>query len=565
MDSWFRYNETKNAPIKIYYSKLNLKNITKKDYIHSQKVWNTFKIKDIGGYTDLYVQSDTLQLADVFENFRNMCLKIYELDPSKFVSAPNLAWHACLKKTNIKLELITDMDILLMLEKGIRGRICQVVTPLAKANSKYLKCYDKSIPSSFLKHYDANNLYEGAMSKKLRFKSFEFVDHTQYDEDMIKNYDENSDYGAILMVDVDYPEEVALKHEDIAFLPEKRVINEVEKLTTTLEDKKRYVVHIVTLKQALNHGLKFKKIDKVIEFEQKDWLKPYILMNNEYRHKAQNEFEKKFFKLMNNSVFGKTMENVRNHRDIKLVTTYEKLFKYANEPNMINIKCFSEEFLTIEMRKTVVKMYKPLYLGLTILDLSKVTMYEFYYDYLKQKYGDNVKLCDTDTDSFIMHVKTDDIYVDINNDVNERFDTNNIRKNTNRPITTGVNEKVLHMMKDELGDDEMVESVNVCAKLYSFTKQTPDGKILESTRAKGVKKCVKKKCLHHQDFKDAIVDGKITRCVQRFFRSHRHYVLTEAHNKIAIRARDDKRIWIDGCLSMTYQHGSPTLKSIKNK
>ena len=258
---------------------------------------------------------------------------------------------------------------------------------------------------------------------------------------MIKKYDENSNYGAILMVDVDYPEEVALKHENIAFLLEKRVTNKVEKLIYTLKDQKRYIVHIVTLKQALNHGLKLKKIHKVIEFEQKDWLKPYILMNNEYRTKAQNEFEKNFFKLMNNSVFGKTMENVRNHRGIKLVTTYEKLCKYVNEPNMMNIKCFSKELLAIEMKKTVVKMHKALYLGLTILDLSKVTMYEFYYDYLKQKHGDDVKSYYTDTDSFIIYVKTDDIYVDINNDVNERFDTSNISKNTNRPITTDVNKK----------------------------------------------------------------------------------------------------------------------------
>ena len=179
IDSWSRYNETQNAPFEKYYSKLDLKNITKEDYIHSQKVWNTFKIKDIGEYNDLYVRSDALQLADVFENFRNMCLKIYELDPSKFVSEPNLAWKACLKKTNIKLELITDMNMFLMLEKGIRSGIYQVVTLLAKANNKYLKCYDESIPSSFLKYHDANNLYGGAMRRKLPFRGFEFVDHTQ--------------------------------------------------------------------------------------------------------------------------------------------------------------------------------------------------------------------------------------------------------------------------------------------------------------------------------------------------------------------------------------------------
>ena len=201
------------------------------------------------------------------------------------------------------------------------------------------------------------------MCKKLPFRDFDFVNPSYYDEDLIMNYDEDeNDYGAILEADIEYPKEIALKHEDIAFLPERRKINGVEKLVTTLEDKKRYVVHILALKLALNQGLKLKKVHRVIEFEQKEWLKPYIEMNNNHRRNAKNELEKDFFKLMNNSVFGKTMENVRNPKDIKLVDTYEKLSKYAYEPNFKNIKCFSEDLLAVEMRKVVVRMYKPVYL-----------------------------------------------------------------------------------------------------------------------------------------------------------------------------------------------------------
>ena len=237
MDKWSRFNETSNPSFKKYYGKLYMKNVTKKDYIHSHKVWSVFKIKDIGDYHDLYVQSGTLQLADVFENFRKMCFKIYELDPVRFVSAPNLAWQACLMKTGVELELITDIDMHLMLEKGIRGGICQAIVPLIRANNKYLKDYDKSMPSSFLKYLDANNLYGWAMCKKLPFKDFNFVDPTYYDEDLIKNYsEEENDYGAVLEVDVEYPREVALKHEDLAFLPEKKRINGVDKLITTLKN-----------------------------------------------------------------------------------------------------------------------------------------------------------------------------------------------------------------------------------------------------------------------------------------------------------------------------------------
>ena len=289
------------------------------------------------------------------------------------------------------------------------------------------------------------------------------------------------------------------------------------------------------------------------------------MMNNDHRKDAKNEFEKNFFKLMNNSAFGKTMEKVRNHRNIKLVTTYDKLCKYASEPNFMNVKCFSEDLLAVEMRKTEVIMNKPVYPGQAILDISTTLMYEFYYDYLKIKYADKVKLCYTDTDSFIMYVESDDFYEDLACDVNERFDTSSYSKDTNRPKAAGVNKKLLRMMKDELRDDEMIESVNMCAKLYSYAKQTPDGKVVKNKKAKGTKKCVKKQCLSHQDFKDAVVDGKVTRCIQRGFRSYGHCVFTEIKNKIAISPHDDKRIWIPRNTTMTYQYGSPTLDMILNK
>ena len=186
-------------------------------------------------------------------------------------------------------------------------------------------------------------------------------------------------------------------------------------------------------------------------------------MSNKHRMNAKSNFKKDIFNLTNNSVFGKTMENIRNHRDIKLVTTKEKLIKHAREPNLMNIKCFREDLLAVEMRKTEIKMNKPVYLGQSILDISKTLMDEIYYNYLKKKYGDKIKLCYTDTDSFFIHVLTEDFYKDISDDVKERFDTNNYDKKTNRPLAVGINKKLLGMMKDELDNNEMVKSVNVCA------------------------------------------------------------------------------------------------------
>ena len=197
-----------------------------------------------------------------------------------------------------------------------------------------MKNYDKNIESSYVEYLDANNLYGWAMSQKLPTNSFKWVeDLSQFNENFIKNYDENSDIGHFLEVDIDYPKRLFNLHKDLPFLPERKKVEKVEKRICSMQDKKKYVSHIRTLKQALNHGLKLKKVHGIIQFKQKAWLKVYIDVNTERRKKAKNEFQKNFFKLMNNSVFGKTMENVRNHRDIKLVTSDKRRKRLVSEPN----------------------------------------------------------------------------------------------------------------------------------------------------------------------------------------------------------------------------------------
>ena len=214
--------------------------------------------------------------------------------------------------------------MLLMFEEGIRGGMCQATHRYVKANNKYMNNHDKNNESSYLEYLDANNLYGWAMSQKLFVRNFKWIekdDISKFNEAFIKNYDENSDKGYILQVDVKYPEKIRMLLSDLAFLPERMKINKCIKLTCTIQNKENYVIHIRALQQAINHGLKLKKVYKVIEFRQEAWLKPYIDLNTNLRKQAKSDFEKDFFKLMNNSVFGKTMENVRNHRDIKIVTT----------------------------------------------------------------------------------------------------------------------------------------------------------------------------------------------------------------------------------------------------
>ena len=259
-------------------------------------------------------------------------------------------------------------------------------------------------------------------------------------------------------------------------------------------------------------------------------------MNNELRKVAANDFEKNFYKLMNNALFGKTIENVGKHRNIKLVTTDKKRNKLVSDPNYHTMNYISKDLSIIEMSKTRVKMNKPIYLRLSILDISKILMYEFWYDYMKPKYGNDVKLCYMDTDNFVMNIKTKDFYKDIANDVEKRFDTSDYE--VDRPLPTGKNKKVIGLMKDELGGKIITELVTLRPKTYSYL--TDDGK--EDKKAKGTKKCVIKRMIKFDDYKKCLLNGEVILKSQQRFISKKDDVYTENINKIALSNNDDKRI-----------------------
>ena len=260
--------------------------------------------------------------------------------------------------------------------------------------------------------------------------------HDRYTSEFIKNYNENSNLRYLFEVDIEYPQHLHEIHSHLPFLSEKK-----EKLLATLNDKENCVVHICALKPALTRRLTLKKIHRVIKFRQEGWLKPYIDRNTKLRKEAKNEFEKNFFKLMNNAVFGKMMENVRNHREVKLIVSEVRRKKLASEPNYHSCKVFSEDLMAIEMRKTSVFMDQPIPAGQAILDISKTLMYKLWYDYLKPQYQDKVKLCYMDTDSFIFQIETEDFYEDIANDVNEWFDTSKYTDQEKWPFSIRLNKK----------------------------------------------------------------------------------------------------------------------------
>ena len=537
INSWDRFNETQLPPIDAFYSNLNMSSISEEDYQHTQRVWKEFGIHNLGDYHDLYLRTDVILLANVYEAFRDTCLKHYKLDPAHFYTSPELAWKACLKHTGIKLELLTDPDMLLMFEQGIRGGITQAVSKYASANNKCMgDRFDPKSESSYLQYLDANNLYGWAMSQPLPTGGFKWVD---VNPNEISELATRTDKGYLLEVDVSYPKELHNPHNDLPFMCERMEINGVEKLVPNFRDKKNYVIHIQALNQALQHGLRIDRIHRAIEFDQSSWLKTYIEFNTQLITATTNDFEKDFFKLMNNSVFGKTMENIRKHRNVKLVTTEEKYLHTVTCPNFKSGVLFGENLMGCEMGKIKVVMNKLVYLGQAILDLSKIVMYEFHYDYMVPKYGlEKLKLCYMDTDSLVYDIKTEDFYEDIANDVEARFDTSGYSKTDFRPLPIGLNKKVIGLMKDELGGKIMTDFVALRPKLYSYKKL--DG--LEDKKCKGIKKCVVKKTLTFEDYKACLFNDSTEYRSQLMFRSAKHEVHTIEVNKVALNIDDDKRI-----------------------
>ena len=560
MDNVERFKENKPPPKKAFYSKLSGRGITKTDYKHVWNVWNTFNMKTLKEYHELYNLTDVLLLADVFENFRDLCLKIYKLDPVYYYTTPGLAWDACLKITNIQLELLSDVNMLLMFEKGIRGGISIISNRYGEANNKYMKKFNKKKLNKFLMYLDANNLYGWAESQKLPTHGFKWLTSGEmeklFNNQIVQVWEK---IPCILEVDLEYPKKLHNLHNDYPLCPERVKCGNVEKLIPNLRDKKNYVIHYKNLIQCLKLGMKLKKIHRGIRFVESEWMKSYIDTNAKLRAQAKNKFEMGFFKLMNNSVFGKTIENIRNRVDVKLVNTEEKFKKLVAKPNFKSRKIFNENLISVHMKKTSLTMNKPVYLGMCILDLSKTLMYDFHYNYIILKYGNKAKLLFTDTDSFLYEIETEDFYKDISGDIRDRFDTSDYKEDHPSKIPTGINKKVLGMFKDEAAGKIIKEFVGLRAKLYSYIMEEGE----ENKKCKGVKKQVVEENITHEDYKTCLLTGKEILRKQNILRSYDHEVYTEEVNKIALSAADDKRYLLKDSFD-TLAWGHHRIKKMEN-
>ena len=567
MDSFKKFKE--QLPSKEdFYSILNDEHISDEDYQHAQNVWKKFNLKNMGEYHDLYLQSDILLLADVFENFRKTCLEYYKLDPCHYFTSPALSWDAMLKMTNIKLELMTDIDMFQFIEKGLRGGISYIANRYGEANNKYMKEYDEKAPSKYIMYLDANNLYGWAMSQYLPTGGFRWMTEKQINKINLDKYKDDSKKGLILEVDLEYPKELHDLHNDYPLAAEKiKVTNDmlsdyskkisdkynistglVHKLIPTLSNKNKYVIHYRNLQLYINLGLKLTKIHRVLEFNQSPWLKQYIDFNTEKRKNAKNAFEKDFFKLMNNSVFGKTMENIRKRVDVRLVTDEKKLLKLASKPTYVSSKIFNENLVAVHKIKETLTFNRPAYVGMCILDLSKTLMYDFHYNYIKDKYKEKARLLFTDTDSLTYEIEAKDVYKDFWKD-KDRFDNSDYPESS--PYFDKTNKKVIGKFKDEAAGIPIIEFIGLRSKMYSYIKDIGKG----GKTAKGIKKNVIKNNITHDNYKSTLLNKDQMYHKMKTIRSENHELSSYEINKVSLSCFDDKRyIHEDGKTSYAYGH-----------
>ena len=417
-------------------------------------------------------------------------------------------------------------------------------------------------------YLDANNLYGWAMSQYLPTGNFRWMTDKEISKMDLGKYKADGKKGLILKVDLVYDKSLHDLHNDYPVAPEKLkvpsgmlseyckkiakkykiLIGQVNKLIPTLRDKEEYVLHHWNLQLYLDLGLKIKKVHRVLEFDQSPWLKHYIDFNTEKRKHAKNSFEKDFFKLMNNSVFGKTMENLHKGVDVRPVTNEKKLDKLTSKPTYVSSKIFNENLMAVHKIKEALTINRPAFVGMCILNLSKTLMYDFHYNHIKEKYGDRTELLFTDTDSLTYEIETEDVYKDFWND-KDTFNNSDYPENS--LYYCNANKKIIGKFKDEACGVPITEFVGLKSKIYSYIKSNEKG----GKTAKSIKKNVIKNNMKHEDYKNVLLNSEQLHHKMKTIRSQKHQLGRYEINKVSFSCFDEKHyIHDNGISSYTYEH-----------
>jgi len=560
-----RLKETSLPPIQSFDSKLTESSITAEDYTHAQRVWNEFNMNTLLDYQNLYVTTDVLLLADVFEEFRRMSLSSYHLDPAHFYTTPGLTLQACLKHSKVVLELFTDIDMLLLTENGIRGGISYIAKRESVANNQYIpETYEPTDPSKYIVYLDANNLYGYAMNQPLPTGEYSWLSEQEIQQLDISAVPDDADFGYLLEVDLHYPPHLHDLHNCYPLAPEHVVLTEeylspaakalisnkfvkAKKLVPNLSDKSKYVVHYRNLKFYVSQGLEVTKIHQVIKFKQSAWLASYIDLNTQFRKTAKSTFEKDFYKLLNNSLYGKLMQNLRKNIDVHIVDTVQAAERQLSKHTCAAWSEINENFTMIQQHQRKIFWSKPTIIGFTVLELSKLLMYDFHYCTIKPMYGDKVKLLFTDTDSLCYEVETEDVYKDMEK-IKDQLDTSDYHPD--HPLFNTVNAKVIGKMKDETAGVPPLHFIGLRSKLYSLQLTT----VKELAKAKGVQKAYVKRHLRHKAYVECLHTGQSTTATFHVIQSTNHNLVTKRVTKVALSSFDDKRWLLDGTPN-TLAHG----------
>ena len=577
-DNFSKLNYNHFPPREAFYNTLANEECSIKDYLHGELVWNKFNCKTFKDYHDLYLKSDVLLLTDFFEKFRNECINSYGLDAAHYFSAPGMAWDAALKLTEVQLQLFDNEEMYTFLERSIRGGVSQISKRVAIANNENCQDFDPLKPISHLIYLDANNLYGWAMSQSLPTHDFRWLTFEEIANLDIRNISKDAEYGYIYEVDLHYPDNLHDLHNDYPLAPERLTIDESMlsnfqqekfpasqkktsvKLSPNLRDKTNYVVHYRNLKFYLEQGLVITKIHKVLSFKQSPWLKPYIDFNTSMRSTSSSAFAKDFYKLMNNAVYGKTNENLRNRVNVEVLTNREKALKRVCKPSFKRSLTIREDLAIMQCSIANLELNKPVYVGFSILDLSKLLMYEFHYNKMLQKYKDNINLCFTDTDSLLYEIITNDIYKDMFDNIDD-YDFSDYPMD--HYLYNNLHKKEIGKFKDELNGMTLEEYIGLRPKCYSllYRGEVKNNKIKnknstnQKQTAKGTKASVKKALLRHHHYKQSVNNLTTFKVKQNVIKSKLHKIGSYHQNKISLSAFDTKR-WIldDGIKTLAYGH-----------
>ena len=572
-DSLERFNETCLPSKSAFYNDLEGSNISDDEYENAKRAWIHFDCKTFKDYTIAYLHMDVYLLTDVFEYFRKQCLKEDGLDPVHYVSMPALSMESAFKMSNEEIELLSDPSMHELFERGIRGGMAFTNKHCLSANNHYMTTYDKNAPCIWLLYIDENNLYGNCLRQSLPYRKFQWCKNLTIDE--IKQWKSSDNVGYILEVDLSYPKEIHDHTQELPLAPEhkriskndmteymkhkwcemypNRKFNSSKKLIMCQNDKECYVVHIAILQFYLEMGMIITKMHGTISFEQKPWLRSYIDNNTAKRKQAKNSFEKDFYKFKSNSLFGKTMENVRKHKEYKLINDAHRLDILAIRPLIDSFDIISEDLIGLAMLKEKCILNKPVYVGQAVLDLSKLIMYKLYYKKLKcHPLIKSINVGGGDTDSLFLEIETChniDLYRDILSPMTMTcLDTSNYH--SNHFMYSNDHRAELGYFKDETAGKLIMEMILLKPKMYSIKISEEKNGI---RRAKGIKRSVVRK-FTHEKYKEVYENETEIMINYKNLVSKNHVVKTKEINKRALSFWEDKRAWQTSNFSLPYGH-----------